>query len=85
MYGNGVARVKRTPQLRDNALQMTIGRHTRRWHEDPYARDACSTCANHFRGARRRYTADRKDGDPACDTARRSQVIQARGRMPGIF
>ena len=54
MFGNRFARVKRTPQLRDNALQMTIGRHARRWHEDADARDTCSAGANHFGRARGR-------------------------------
>ena len=85
MYGNGLARVKRTPQLRDNALQMMIGRHTRRGYENADASDARSAGASHFRRAQGRYTANRKDGDPVCDAARRSQVIQARRRMPGIF
>ena len=85
MYGNGLARVKRTPQLRDNAVQMTIGRHARRRHEDADTSETCSAGASNFGRARDRHTADRKDGYPACGAARRSQVIQARGRMPGIF
>jgi len=85
MYGNGLARVKRTPQLRDNGVQMTIRRHARRRHEDADTSETCSAGASNFGRARDRHTADRKDGYPTCDAARRSQVIQARGGMTGIF
>ena len=64
MYGNGLARVKRTPQLRDNAVQMTIGRHARRRHEDADTSETCSAGASNFGRARNRHTADRKDGTP---------------------
>ena len=85
MYGNGLARVKRTPQLRDNGVQMTIRRHARRRHEDADTSETCSAGASNFGRARDRHAADRKDRYPACDAARRSQVIQARSGMTGIF
>ena len=63
MLGNGLACVKRPPQLRDDALQMMIGRLARGRYEKADAGDAGGAGASHVRRALDRHPADREHRD----------------------